>query len=44
MTTATHGNWGDVWDAFDRRKQTKNSVPANENVGDMFSQACVAAE
>ena len=46
MTTATRSNWGDVWDAFDRRKQAKNAVAANEDAGegDMFSKAGGAAE
>jgi ribonucleoside-diphosphate reductase beta chain len=43
---ATRGNWGEVWDAFDRRKAAKATPAANEDVdgGDMFSQAGVAAE
>jgi ribonucleoside-diphosphate reductase beta chain len=43
---ATRGNWGDVWEAFDRRMVAKNATAANEDAtdGDMFSRAGVAAE
>jgi ribonucleoside-diphosphate reductase beta chain len=44
---ATRGNWGEVWDSFDRRKAAKTVPVANEDVaqeGDMFSRAGVAAE
>ena len=44
---ATRGNWGEVWDNFDRRKQAKaaNDVPEGGDGGeDMFAQAGVAAE
>ncbi|HZF94389.1 MAG TPA: ribonucleotide-diphosphate reductase subunit beta, partial [Allosphingosinicella sp.] len=43
---ATRGNWGEVWDSFDRRKQAKaaNDVPAEVADADMFTQAGVAAE
>src|SRR6201990_2344259 len=43
---ATRGNWNEVRDAFDNRKQAKLSSAANEDVGegDMFSRAGVAAE
>ncbi|MDB5700137.1 MAG: ribonucleotide-diphosphate reductase subunit beta, partial [Sphingomonadales bacterium] len=45
---ATRGDWGDVWDSFDRRKGAKAAgEAANEDVGarvmDMFGQS-VAAE
>jgi ribonucleoside-diphosphate reductase beta chain len=43
---ATRGNWGEVWDNFDRRKAAKANdveevVPAGD---DMFTRAGVAAE
>ncbi len=44
---ATRGNWGEVWDNFDRRKAAKaaNDTPAEGEGGDdMFSRAGVAAE
>jgi ribonucleoside-diphosphate reductase beta chain len=46
---ATRGNWGEVWDSFDRRKAAGKVATANEDVqesdeGDMFSRAGVAAE
>jgi ribonucleoside-diphosphate reductase beta chain len=45
---ATRGNWGEVWDNFDRRKAAKSALAANEdatsNEGDMFTRAGVAAE
>jgi len=46
MTVATHDNWNEVCDAFDRRKAAKNAAAANEDEagGDMFSRAGVAAE
>jgi ribonucleoside-diphosphate reductase beta chain len=43
---ATRGNWGEVWDNFDRRKDAKaaNDVPAEEGDADMFARAGMAAE
>ncbi|MBV8688283.1 MAG: ribonucleotide-diphosphate reductase subunit beta [Alphaproteobacteria bacterium] len=48
---ATRGNWGEVWDNFDRRKQAKaandgaGAEPAPKTDGDdMFTRAGVAAE
>ena len=44
---ATRGNWGEVWDNFDRRQKAKasNDETAGEGDGeDMFSRAGVAAE
>jgi ribonucleoside-diphosphate reductase beta chain len=44
---ATRGNWGEVWDNFDRRQQAKaaNDAPEAEGGGDdMFTRAGVAAE
>jgi ribonucleoside-diphosphate reductase beta chain len=43
---ATRGNWGEVWDSFDRRKQAKaaNDAPVEVGEADMFSRAGVAAE
>jgi ribonucleoside-diphosphate reductase beta chain len=42
---ATRGNWGEVWDNFDRRKQVKANDTVEEADGaDMFSAAGVAAE
>ena len=46
---ATRGNWGEVWDSFDRRKAAGKVATANEDAqesdeGDMFSRAGVAAE
>ena len=45
---ATRGNWNEVWDSFDRRKDAK---AANDGAGgvevvekDMFEQAGIAAE
>ena len=42
--TATRGEWGDVWESFDRRKQHAPVEVANEDEGeDVFGHA-VAAE
>ena len=43
---ATRGNWGEVWDNFDRRKQAKaaNDAPVEAGEADMFTRAGVAAE
>ena len=42
---ATRGNWGEVWDNFDRRKQAKaNDTVEEEGGDDMFTRAGVAAE
>jgi ribonucleoside-diphosphate reductase beta chain len=43
---ATRGNWNEVWDSFDRRKQAKaaNDVPEAPTGDDMFTRAGVAAE
>ena len=43
---ATRGDWGEVWDAFDRRKIAKAVPAANEDAAgeDMFAHAGVAAE
>jgi ribonucleoside-diphosphate reductase beta chain len=43
---ATRGNWGEVWDSFDRRKSAKAAHAANEDVNgeDMFAKAGIAAE
>jgi ribonucleoside-diphosphate reductase beta chain len=51
---ATRGNWGEVWDSFDRRKGAKaaNDVPSlsadalaqAEGGEDMFARAGMAAE
>ena len=42
------GNWGEVWDNFDRRKSAKAAndgvVAAAEGGDDMFTRAGVAAE
>lgn len=43
------GNWGEVWDSFDRRKSAKAAndwvdAAAGESGGDMFTRAGVAAE
>jgi ribonucleoside-diphosphate reductase beta chain len=45
---ATRGNWGEVWDSFDRRRKAKAEA-ANDGAEaagepDMFSAAGVAAE
>ena len=43
----TRGNWGEVWDNFDRRQNAKaaNDVPeAGGDGDDMFTRAGVAAE
>ena len=45
--SATRGNWGEVWDSFDRRQTAKasNDVAVAEESGeDMFARAGVAAE
>ncbi|HEX8669284.1 MAG TPA: ribonucleotide-diphosphate reductase subunit beta, partial [Allosphingosinicella sp.] len=43
---ATRGNWGEVWDNFDRRKAAKaaNDAPEPSAGDDMFARAGVAAE
>ncbi|MEP7131259.1 MAG: ribonucleotide-diphosphate reductase subunit beta, partial [Sphingomicrobium sp.] len=52
---ATRGNWGEVWDSFDRRQKAKGAAEAANDPaqsaeasaqpdGDMFSAAGVAAE
>jgi ribonucleoside-diphosphate reductase beta chain len=43
---ATRGNWGEVWDNFDRRKKAKaaNDAPIEAGEADMFTRAGVAAE
>ena len=50
---ATRGNWGEVWDAFDRRQKAKAAndpaagavaAETKDEGGDMFSAAGVAAE
>jgi ribonucleoside-diphosphate reductase beta chain len=50
---ATRGNWGEVWDNFDRRQKAKAAANDGEDAadkgaagdeGDMFSAAGVAAE
>jgi ribonucleoside-diphosphate reductase beta chain len=46
---ATKGNWGDVWESFDRRQKAKSdaandSVKEDDDTGDMFSAAGVRAE
>jgi ribonucleoside-diphosphate reductase beta chain len=43
---ATKGQWSDVWDAFDRRREAKTSAAANEDSseGNLFGLAGVAAE
>jgi ribonucleoside-diphosphate reductase beta chain len=43
---ATRGNWGEVWDNFDKRQNAKaaNDVPEVEGDADMFTRAGVAAE
>jgi ribonucleoside-diphosphate reductase beta chain len=43
---ATRGNWGEVWDNFDRRQQAKaaNDTPEGGDGDDMFTRAGVAAE
>jgi ribonucleoside-diphosphate reductase beta chain len=43
---STRGDWGQVWDSFDRRKKKDvTEVIVAENDGmDMFEQAGVAAE
>ena len=41
------GNWGEVWESFDKRQQAKatNDVPEGDGAGDdMFTRAGVAAE
>ena len=42
----TLGNWGEVWNSFDRKKKKIIGIePTAENDGvDMFEQAGVAAE
>jgi ribonucleoside-diphosphate reductase beta chain len=43
---ATRGNWGEVWDNFDRRQNAKaaNDTPGGDDGDDMFTRAGVAAE
>ena len=43
---ATRGQWGEVWESFDKRQKAKAEKPANEDAGgeDMFKQAGIAAE
>jgi ribonucleoside-diphosphate reductase beta chain len=43
---ATRGQWNEVWDSFDKRRQAKTSTIANEDAieGDMFAKAGIAAE
>jgi ribonucleoside-diphosphate reductase beta chain len=52
---ATRGNWGEVWDSFDRRKSAKDAANDGEaeaaeaaakadGEADMFTRAGVAAE
>ena len=43
---ATRGNWGEVWDNFDRRQKAKvaNDAPVAEAEGGLFDAAGVAAE
>jgi len=47
---ATRGNWGEVWDNFDRRMKAKSDAAANDAAAgngegpDMFEAAGVAAE
>jgi ribonucleoside-diphosphate reductase beta chain len=43
---ATRGDWNDVWDSFDKRRNAKAGLIANEDAaeGDMFSAAGLAAE
>ena len=49
---ATRGNWGEVWDSFDRRQKAKadaandgaGAEAAAQDEGDMFTRAGVAAE
>ena len=45
---ATRGNWGEVWDSFDRRQKAKGEVandgPEADGGEDMFARAGVAAE
>ncbi len=43
---ATRGNWGEVWENFDCRKQAKaaNDAPAEDAGEDMFARAGAAAE
>src|SRR5215218_6238432 len=46
---ATRGNWGEVWDNFDRRQKAKADAAANDGAGsaegpDMFEASGVAAE
>jgi len=40
------GNWGEVWNSFDRRKGPKaaNDAAAEADEKDMFEQAGIAAE
>lgn len=42
----TRGNWGEVWENFDRRQSAKaaNDAPEAEGGDDMFTRAGVAAE
>jgi len=41
---ATRGNWNEVWEVFDRRKQAKAEMAANEDGGerDMFGHTAAA--
>jgi ribonucleoside-diphosphate reductase beta chain len=45
---ATKGNWNEVWDAFDRRKDAKVAAAANEagegEMGELLGGGMVAAE
>ena len=45
---ATRGNWGEVWDSFDKRQKAKATPVANEDGAeggpDMFSGSGIAAE
>ncbi|TAF12908.1 MAG: ribonucleotide-diphosphate reductase subunit beta, partial [Alphaproteobacteria bacterium] len=43
---STRGNWGEVWDSFDRRKKKVANDGAAETTveADMFAAAGVAAE
>ena len=44
---STRGNWGEVWDSFDKRKKKVANDGAAETASDeanMFTQAGVAAE
>ena len=43
----TRGNWGEVWDSFDKRKKkvaNDGAAEAAADEADMFTQAGVAAE